>query len=82
MIQHLGNFLEGGDRKIMSKVIITKYDEGPYVIQGEFEIVDGNGAAFKSGDMIALCRCGHSKTQPFCDGAHKSCGFREASMAR
>ena len=24
---------------------------------------------------IALCRCGHSARRPFCDGAHKSCGF-------
>lgn len=66
----------------MSKTTITKYDEGPFVIKGEFEFVDGNGTAFQTGDLIALCRCGHSKTQPFCDGAHKSCGFKEASSAK
>jgi CDGSH iron-sulfur domain-containing protein 3 len=22
-----------------------------------------------------FCTCGHSKTQPFCDGAHKGTGF-------
>lgn len=65
----------------MSKVTIKKYDEGPYVIQGEFELVDGSGAAFSTGDTIALCRCRHSNTQPFCDGSHKTCGFREASGA-
>ncbi|UUZ83683.1 CDGSH iron-sulfur domain-containing protein [Paenibacillus sp. P26] len=26
--------------------------------------------------------CGRSNTQPFCDGTHKACGFREASAAK
>lgn len=25
---------------------------------------------------IALCRCGQSSKIPFCDGMHKSCGFK------
>jgi CDGSH-type Zn-finger protein len=66
----------------MNKVKVTKYDEGPYVIQGEFELVDGKGALFQTGDTIAVCRCGQSKTQPFCDASHKACGFREASEAK
>lgn len=32
----------------MSKVVVTKYDEGPFVIKGEFELVDGNGVAFQN----------------------------------
>lgn len=66
----------------MSQVKITKYDEGPFVIQGNFELVDGSGNAFQTGDTIAICRCGQSKTQPFCDATHKTCGFREDSLAR
>ncbi|MCD9025260.1 CDGSH iron-sulfur domain-containing protein [Cohnella silvisoli] len=66
----------------MSKVIITKYDQGPYVIQGDFELIDGKGAVFQTGDTIAICRCGQSKTQPFCDSTHKACGFTDASTAR
>ncbi|MBW5448270.1 CDGSH iron-sulfur domain-containing protein [Cohnella sp. CFH 77786] len=66
----------------MSKVVVTKYDEGPYVIKGEFELVDGKGNVFQTGESVAVCRCGQSKTQPFCDGTHRTCGFREASEAR
>ena len=25
--------------------------------------------------MVALCRCGGSKTKPYCDGTHKTNGF-------
>ncbi len=65
----------------MSKVKITKYDEGPYVIEGDFKLIDGQGDEFSTGDTIAVCRCGQSQTQPFCDGTHKSYGFREDSSA-
>jgi len=25
---------------------------------------------------LALCRCGHSRRRPLCDGSHVACGFR------
>jgi CDGSH-type Zn-finger protein len=66
----------------MPKVVVTKYDNGPVVITGEFELVDGKGNAFQTGETIALCRCGQSKTMPLCDGAHKTCGYEEFTEAR
>ncbi len=31
--------------------------------------------------VIAICRCGQSQKKPFCDGAHKSCGFQASETA-
>ena len=30
---------------------------------------------------LALCRCGGTKTRPFCDGSHKTCGFKADETA-
>ncbi len=35
--------------------------------------VEGN--AFQASAQYALCRCGHSKKKPFCDGTHAKIGF-------
>ena len=67
---------------------VTK--NGPYLVYGtppiveQTIIVDANGVSIEYGDgqvfeikgtPIALCRCGHSKNAPFCDGAHAREGF-------
>ena len=59
---------------------ITVFQGGPYVITGaldQLELVDGDGKAIASDSKksVALCRCGASENKPFCDGAHKTCGF-------
>jgi len=67
--------------------IIRCRENGPLVIQviqGATKIVDhqGNEFAIPPGkDTIALCRCGHSKNKPFCDGSHRNCGFLAAELA-
>ena len=59
---------------------ITPYRDGPYVISGSFSIRDQDGNEIDAGRRtIALCRCGRSKLRPFCDGTHKTIGFRAAS---
>ncbi len=56
-------------------------ENGPYVIEGAVRIIDHLGQAFTipaGKDTVALCRCGHSKNRPFCDGSHRTCGFQAA----
>lgn len=57
----------------MSKTKITINNKGSLKIEGDFEIVDPSGNAYglQGRTVISLCRCGHSKNKPFCDGSHK-----------
>ena len=59
---------------------ITIKDNGPYVIDGEFQLVDAQGNEIPA-IKRALCRCGGSTTKPFCDGTHSKIGFQGAIAA-
>jgi CDGSH-type Zn-finger protein len=68
----------------MAEVRIRLRDDGPLVIEGPAVIVDAEGNHFRvPGDKpnVALCRCGHSRQKPFCDGAHRQCGFSSRERA-
>ena len=59
---------------------ITPYRDGPLVIRGGFRIVDQDGNDIAPGrETVALCRCGKSRTRPFCDGTHSLVRFRAPS---
>jgi hypothetical protein len=50
---------------------ITAYREGPYLVRGPVRLVDENGAEVElRREVVALCRCGRSRTKPLCDGSH------------
>lgn len=69
------------------KITVTK--DGPYVVTGAIPVnletigVDAEGGsvqwiqgkAIKVTESYKLCRCGASKSKPFCDGSHKEVQF-------
>jgi CDGSH-type Zn-finger protein len=59
----------------MHDVTITPIDNGPYLVGGGATLRDADGNAYEVGETIALCRCGHSNTKPFCDGTHEKTNF-------
>ncbi|MBR9974391.1 MAG: CDGSH iron-sulfur domain-containing protein [Bacteroidetes bacterium] len=63
---------------------ITVNANGPFMIEGDFTLTDGaqNSYDLAGREKIFLCRCGESSNKPFCDGAHKSCGFVDPGEAR
>ncbi len=66
----------GGESDAMGgPVEVTPQENGSLRISGAVEIVSGTGRRIGVRDKAFLCRCGQSKTKPFCDGSHKAAGF-------
>lgn len=65
-------------------VKITIRPNGPYLIEGECELIDPTGAPINTGGQarIALCRCGASTNKPMCDGTHNKIGFQASEAAK
>jgi CDGSH-type Zn-finger protein len=61
----------------VGEVTVTVRTNGPYKVVGPVTILDPEGREFvlPEGSAVALCRCGHSRTKPFCDSSHKRVGF-------
>ena len=61
----------------MAEVTIKARANGPYKVEGPVRVVDADGNEFvlPEGSAIVLCRCGQSRTKPFCDSSHKRVGF-------
>ena len=52
-------------------------NNGPYRVMGPLEVEDEDGkVTTMPAEMVFLCRCGGSATKPFCDGTHKTNGFK------
>jgi CDGSH-type Zn-finger protein len=65
-------------------VVIRCRENGPLLVQGPVRVLDhfGNEFSIPPGkDNIAMCRCGHSKNKPFCDGSHRQFGFQAGETA-
>ena len=62
----------------MPDVTIQMLKNGPFIVKGPVQLTDAEGkpVPLPQGSSIALCRCGHSSTKPFCDGSHKKSDFQ------
>ena len=68
---------EGGDEVVADgDLTLSPVADGPILLRGPFTIISADGSRVFCGEKAALCRCGKSANKPFCDGAHKSIGFR------
>jgi CDGSH-type Zn-finger protein len=68
----------------MAEVEIKARENGPYKVTGPIRLIDADGNEYElpdDGEPIALCRCGGSKTKPFCDSTHKTNCFEAAERA-
>jgi CDGSH-type Zn-finger protein len=58
----------------------TVKPNGPLVLNGRILHSAPAGAPAQERAQAALCRCGHSRNKPFCDGSHNGAGFADAGL--
>ncbi|MGZ3706003.1 MAG: ferritin-like domain-containing protein [Bdellovibrionota bacterium] len=58
---------------------IERVTDGPLRVTGNLEICAAMGRTVLRTRAVNLCRCGHSKTKPLCDGSHAQAGFRDSA---
>ena len=62
-----------GASAAMPAVQVSK--DGPYQVIGVPDLQCESPA--DDPDKYFLCRCGHSKAKPYCDGSHRTAGFTD-----
>jgi len=50
---------------------------GALWVTGGIPVERADGQPFETRNRVTLCRCGHSKIKPLCDGTHREINFRE-----
>ena len=61
---------------------VTPLLNGPLKVTGPLELVTGTGHTINRATELYLCRCGQSKTKPYCDSSHKAAGFTAPGFGR
>ena len=57
---------------------VTASPDGPLLVTGVVRVTAADGTVLREAERVALCRCGASKTKPFCDGSHRAIGWTSA----
>lgn len=50
---------------------------GPIWVRGGITVTAADGTDYETRNRMTLCRCGHSRNKPFCDGTHAAIGFSD-----
>ncbi len=66
----------GAEESIPDQNAITIDPDGPLYVYGNVEITLPDGSVHTD-TRVALCRCGATKNQPFCDNSHKDIEFKD-----
>lgn len=80
--------VQPGSTESDPSLMITVLENGPYLIAGapplHVQSIERNetghswtyrnGRSFEVKDKVSLCRCGHSRNKPYCDGSHARAG--------
>ena len=69
------------EQRVFPGTQIWVLPRGPYVMRGDIDVFEAEGKLRKHGGVAMLCRCGGSRTKPFCDGTHARIGFEGAESA-
>lgn len=76
--------MKGQDKKPMHTARVIVSEDGPYIVSGNVPLAkqiistdaEGGSESWEQGkvyspqETYSLCRCGQSRTKPFCDGSH------------
>lgn len=54
----------------LNKTKVTVIDDGPLMIEGNFQVKGVDGKLMETNNQLFLCRCGKSTNKPYCDGSH------------
>lgn len=57
-------------------VVVHATRDGPILVKGTVTLELPSGEQQKRSGAFNLCRCGQTKSTPFCDGSHARVGFR------
>ena len=55
----------------------NKKVSGPLRVKGGIPMEGADGKVYEVRNRVTLCRCGHSKNKPFCDGTHIAAKFND-----
>jgi CDGSH-type Zn-finger protein/uncharacterized Fe-S cluster protein YjdI len=74
--------LDGGaaeEPDVENSVLVSA--DGPLYLRGELELMGAYNRVEQQETRMALCRCGHSRTKPYCDGSHLAAAFTDPAVA-